>query len=114
MASLENTAATVASITDVQSSRDIRNLAIDMVGIKGARHPILVTDENVKEQSTIAEFDMYVDLPPDVKGTHMSRFIEILDGQDSALSLNSFESLLKTMTARLGAVSYTHLRAHET
>ena len=78
MASLENTAAAVASISDVQSSRDIRNLAIDMVGIKGARHPIVVADEDIKEQSTIAEFDMYVDLPPDVKGTHMSRFIEIL------------------------------------
>jgi len=105
MASLENAAAAVASISDVQSSRDIRNLAIDMVGIKGARHPIVVADEDIKEQSTIAEFDMYVDLPPDVKGTHMSRFIEILNSQDSALSLNAFKSLLEQMTAKLGATT---------
>ena len=89
MASLDNTATNVASIADVQSSKDLRNLAIDLVGIKGARHPILVADEDENEQSTIAEFDMYVDLPPNIKGTHMSRFIEILNGQDSALSLLS-------------------------
>ena len=94
MASLDNTATNVASIADVQSSKDLRNLAIDLVGIKGARHPILVADEDENEQSTIAEFDMYVDLPPNIKGTHMSRFIEILNGQDSALSLHSFKSLL--------------------
>ncbi|GIS87870.1 MAG: hypothetical protein CM1200mP18_05800 [Gammaproteobacteria bacterium] len=64
MASLDNTATNVASIADVQSSKDLRNLAIDLVGIKGARHPILVADEDENEQSTIAEFDMYVDLPP--------------------------------------------------
>ena len=105
MASLGNTATNVASIADVQSSKDLRNLAIDLVGIKGARHPILVADEDENEQSTIAEFDMYVDLPPNIKGTHMSRFIEILNGQDSALSLHSFKSLLKQMTARLGATT---------
>ncbi|HED18780.1 MAG TPA: GTP cyclohydrolase I FolE2, partial [Gammaproteobacteria bacterium] len=68
-----------ASIADVQSSPDTRHIAIDKVGIKDIRHPVRVKDRSEGEQHTVATFNMYVNLPHDFKGTHMSRFVEILN-----------------------------------
>ncbi|HEX5337906.1 MAG TPA: GTP cyclohydrolase, FolE2/MptA family, partial [Gallionella sp.] len=62
------------SIPDVQNSADTRQLAINRVGIKGIRHPVMVKDKSVGVQHTIATFNMYVHLPHNFKGTHMSRF----------------------------------------
>ncbi len=66
------------SIADVQSSLDTRRLPIDQVGIKDIRHPVRVKDKSQGEQHTIATFNMTVELPHNFKGTHMSRFVEIL------------------------------------
>ena len=65
-------------IPDVQNSADTRQIAINKVGIKSIRHPIKVQDKSAGIQHTIAVFNMYVGLPHNFKGTHMSRFVEIL------------------------------------
>ena len=63
------------SIEDVQNLADIRQLAIDKVGIKAIRHPVMVKDKTGGAQHTVAMFNMYVHLPQHFKGTHMSRFV---------------------------------------
>lgn len=93
------------SIADVQSSADTRHLAIDRVGIKGIRHPVKVKDKSVGVQHTIATFNMYVHLPHNFKGTHMSRFVEILNEHEREISVESFGSILRDMVARLEAQS---------
>jgi GTP cyclohydrolase I len=83
----------------VQSQHDVRHLAIDKVGIKGIRHPVVVKDKSIGVQHTIASFNMYVYLPHDFKGTHMSRFVEILNQHGREISVESFESILRDMEA---------------
>ena len=92
-------------IDDVQGSEDTRRIPIDKVGIKDIRHPIRVRDRSSGEQSTIANFNMYVDLPHNFKGTHMSRFIEILNKHEREISVKSFKDMLKEMNQRLDAKS---------
>lgn len=92
-------------IPDVQSSADTRHLAIDRVGIKGIRHPIKVKDKSIGVQHTVATFNMYVHLPHNFKGTHMSRFVEILNEHEREISVESFESILREMVVRLEAQS---------
>ncbi len=92
-------------IPDVQSSADTRHLAIDRVGIKGIRHPVKVKDKSVGVQHTIAAFNMYVHLPHNFKGTHMSRFVEILNHHEREISVESFEQILGEMVERLEAKS---------
>src|SRR5882762_2386431 len=91
-------------VEDVQSRVDTRRIAIDRVGIKDIRHPVRVKDRSAGEQHTIATFNMYVNLPHNFKGTHMSRFVEILHGERE-ISVESFGSLLAEMTERLEAES---------
>jgi len=88
-------------IEDVQNTEDKRHLDIDKVGIKDIRHPIIVKDKTGGEQHTIANFNMYVHLPHNFKGTHMSRFVEILNENDRAISVESFEKILRKMLSRL-------------
>lgn len=92
-------------IADVQNQADTRHLAIDKVGIKGIRHPVIVKDKSVGVQHTIATFNMYVYLPHDFKGTHMSRFVEILNHHGRDISVESFESILREMVEKLEAKS---------
>jgi GTP cyclohydrolase I len=92
-------------IADVQSSPDNRQLAINRVGIKGIRHPVKVKDKSVGVQHTIANFNMYVHLPHNFKGTHMSRFVEILNRHEREISVESFESMLRDMVTLLEAKS---------
>jgi GTP cyclohydrolase I len=92
-------------IADVQSSADTRQIAIDKVGIKSIRHPITVRDKSVGVQHTIANFNMYVSLPHNFKGTHMSRFVEILNGHDREISVENFPTMLRDMVKRLEAES---------
>jgi len=94
-----------SAIPDVQSLADTRHLAIDRVGIKGIRHPIKVKDKSVGVQHTVATFDMYVHLPHNFKGTHMSRFVEILNEHEREISVESFEKILREMVTRLEAQS---------
>ncbi|MEC5400260.1 GTP cyclohydrolase FolE2 [Uliginosibacterium sp. H1] len=93
----------LAAMPDVQSSEDLRHLAIDRVGIKSIRHPVKVKDRSEGVQHTIANFDMYVGLPHNFKGTHMSRFVEILNSHDREISVENFEPMLRQMVERLEA-----------
>lgn len=93
------------TIEDVQNTLDTRDLAIDKVGIKGIRHPIIVKDRADGQQHTIAMFNMYVHLPKQFKGTHMSRFVEILNMHEHEISIESFETILREMIKRLEAES---------
>jgi GTP cyclohydrolase I len=90
-------------IADVQGSADTRQIAIDKVGIKDIRHPVRVKDRSEGEQHTIACFNMYVDLPHNFKGTHMSRFVEILNLHEREIGVESFRVMLSEMTERLEA-----------
>ncbi len=90
-------------IADVQNSADTRQIAINKVGIKDIRHPVRVRDRSVGEQHTIANFNMYVNLPHNFKGTHMSRFIEILNAHEREISVDSFKDMLSEMARRLEA-----------
>jgi GTP cyclohydrolase I len=93
------------SIADVQNSADTRRIPIDKVGIKDIRHPVRVKDRSVGEQHTIANFNMYVNLPHNFKGTHMSRFVEILNTHEREITVESCREMLKEMTERLEADS---------
>jgi GTP cyclohydrolase I len=90
-------------IPDVQRSADTRHLAIDRVGIKSIRHPVRIADKSGGVQHTVAMFNMYVHLPHDFKGTHMSRFVEILNSHEREISVESFETILREMVQRLEA-----------
>jgi GTP cyclohydrolase IB len=92
----------VTEIEDVQGRADTRRLPINRVGIKDIRHPVRVKDRSAGEQHTIATFNMYVSLPHNFKGTHMSRFVEILHGERE-ISVESFRAMLEKMTDRLEA-----------
>jgi len=92
-------------IEDVQNRKDTRNIPINKVGIKDIRHPVRVRDRSGGEQHTIATFNMYVNLPHNFKGTHMSRFVEILHQHEREISVKSFKEMLAEMTARLEAQS---------
>ena len=94
---------TVTSIADVQASADTRRIPINKVGIKDIRHPVRVKDRSAGEQHTIATFNMYVNLPHNFKGTHMSRFVEILNRHEREISVESFKEMLAEMTEVLEA-----------
>ena len=93
------------AIPDVQNSEDTRQIAINKVGIKSIRHPIKVKDKSTGIQHTIAMFNMYVGLPHNFKGTHMSRFVEILNSHEREISVENFPAMLRDMVARLEAES---------
>jgi len=92
-------------IADVQRTADTRRIPIDKVGIKDIRHPVRVMDRSGGEQHTIATFNMYVNLPHNFKGTHMSRFVEILNQHEREITVESFREMLSEMTERLEADS---------
>jgi GTP cyclohydrolase I len=91
------------SIEDVQNIHDTRRIPIDRVGIKAIRHPIRFLQRDGGLQATIAAFDMYVNLPHDQKGTHMSRFVELLNEAVDKVSVENFLAIIADMTARLEA-----------
>ncbi|HEC73336.1 MAG TPA: GTP cyclohydrolase I FolE2 [Methylophaga aminisulfidivorans] len=93
-------------IEDVQNIADQRKIAIDKVGIKDIKHPVKVSDRSTGEQYTIANFNMYVNLPHQFKGTHMSRFVEILnEHNEREITVKTFREMLGKMTERLDAES---------
>lgn len=95
----------IPPIADVQGAADTRRIAINKVGIKAIRHPVRVRDRTGGEQHTIANFNMYVNLPHNFKGTHMSRFVEILNKHEREISVASFKDMLHEMTGLLSADS---------
>ncbi|MDH3692262.1 MAG: GTP cyclohydrolase FolE2 [Gammaproteobacteria bacterium] len=102
-ANVEATGTATPIIADVQGHPDTRQIAIDKVGIKDIRHPVRVKDRSAGEQHTIATFNMYVELPHNFKGTHMSRFVEILNNHEREISVASFRGMIREMTERLDA-----------
>jgi GTP cyclohydrolase I len=93
------------TMPDVQGSQDTRQIPINKVGIKDIRHPVRVADRSGGEQHTIANFNMYVNLPHNFKGTHMSRFVEILNEHEREITVKSFKHMLSEMVERLEAQS---------
>jgi GTP cyclohydrolase I len=91
------------NIPDVQSDRDSRKLAIDKVGIKAIRHPVKIQERLGGVQHTIALFNMYVGLPHHFKGTHMSRFVEILEAHEREITVETFQVMLREMVEKLEA-----------
>ena len=96
------------SIPDVQSTLDTRHIAIQKVGVKGVRHPLRIQTKN-GIQSSVGTWNMYVRLPDQKKGTHMSRFIALLEeftGSDSEpLNTEVFNQLIRDMLKLLDAES---------
>ncbi|WP_298266817.1 GTP cyclohydrolase FolE2 [Geobacter sp.] len=92
-------------LRDVQKTPDTRKIPISKVGVKDISYPIVVMDKNRKFQQTVARVNMYVDLPHHFKGTHMSRFIEILNAYREEIALDKMESILQRMKEKLGASS---------
>ena len=93
----------VQSIPDIQSSFDHRRLPIQRVGIKSLRYPLRVRMADGSEQSTVATVDADVALPADKKGTHMSRFVEVLERMPAPLDHAGFDALAQDMLLRLQA-----------
>ena len=98
------------SLPDVQSSQDARNIIIQRVGVKSVTYPVRVAARG-GPQASVAVIDMYVGLPAHVKGTHMSRFLEVLEGFDAPLSSATLTRLMAEMLERLEADSgYIEIR----
>jgi GTP cyclohydrolase I len=91
-------------LPDVQSSADLRQLAIQQVGVRAIRHPVTIASAR-GPQPAVASIDMFVGLPAHQKGTHMSRFIAVLQENREPLSAGAVGSLLRSMLQRLEASS---------
>src|SRR5499433_1895917 len=94
-----------ARLHDKQSERDDRRLRIDKVGVRGLRFPIQVRDKAHVLQNTIATIGMYVDLPKEFKGTHMSRFIEVLNAHGGIVHVENITDILHAMQRKLNAAT---------
>ncbi|MHB8520931.1 MAG: GTP cyclohydrolase FolE2 [Limisphaerales bacterium] len=92
-----------ARLQDKQSERDHRELRIDKVGVRGLRFPVQVRDKAHTLQNTIATIGMYVDLPKEFKGTHMSRFLEVLHAHGSVMHVENIPDILHAMQQKLKA-----------
>ena len=91
-------------LKDTQNEPDFRKLAIDRVGVKDLRYPIQVRDRKKgSEQSTVATVQLTVDLPHHFKGTHMSRFVEVLNSHGSVLHVSNIRDILVKLQKRLDA-----------
>ncbi|MCL4478706.1 MAG: GTP cyclohydrolase FolE2 [Deltaproteobacteria bacterium] len=90
---------------DVQNTIDHRGINIDKVGVKNIRYPITVLDKLHEVQHTIASINMYVDLPKQFKGTHMSRFIEILNQYRGNINIKDYPDILDNMQRKFNAHS---------
>ena len=88
---------------DTQNQSDHRKIDIKKVGVKTVTYPITVLDKAQKSQRTIATINMYVNLPHQFKGTHMSRFIEILNRFHGKIDIKNFNAILEEMKQRLDA-----------
>jgi len=100
--------AVLAPLHDKQSERDHRELRIDKVGVRGLRFPIQVRDKARAVQNTVATIGMFVDLPKEFKGTHMSRFIEVLNAHGNVIHVENITDILYAMQAKFQAAT-SHL-----
>ncbi|MDR3210367.1 MAG: GTP cyclohydrolase FolE2 [Planctomycetota bacterium] len=88
---------------DVQAKFDDRDLPIDLVGVKGLRYPVTVRDKARQRQSTIAELSLSVGLPKHYRGTHMSRFVEVIHEHRAQVDMETLPSIVATLRERLEA-----------
>jgi GTP cyclohydrolase I len=88
---------------DVQNQKDDRRVDIQKVGVKGVQYPITVLDKKNRTQATVATINLYADLPHDFKGTHMSRFIEVVNQYYVDISMNNFLQMLDEIRHLLDA-----------
>lgn len=93
----------MANLKDTQNERDDRKLAIDRVGVKNLRFPLRIRDRDQSQQHTVATVTMAVDLPHHYKGTHMSRFVEILHAHGRELTVASIAAMPRELLSRLNA-----------
>jgi GTP cyclohydrolase IB len=101
----KNAATATSSMPDMQKRPDHRRIPIAKVGVKDITYPVVVMDKNRTLQHTVAKVNMYVDLPHHFKGTHMSRFVEILNKYREHIALDKLETILNEMKSRLGSDS---------
>lgn len=94
---------TAGKLEDKQSEPDHRKLRIDKVGVRGLRFPIQLQDKAHSVQNTIATIGMYVDLPKEFKGTHMSRFLEVLNAHGNLIHVENIPDILRAMQRKLKA-----------
>ncbi|MGA2869327.1 MAG: GTP cyclohydrolase, FolE2/MptA family, partial [Verrucomicrobiota bacterium] len=99
---------TPVKLDDKQSERDTRELRIDKVGVRGLRFPIQVRDKARSVQNTVATIGMFVDLPKEFKGTHMSRFVEVLNAHGSVIHVENISDILHSLQKKLHAAT-SHL-----
>lgn len=90
---------------DVQNQKDSRNIDIKKVGVKGVKYPIIVLDRRNGVQNVYASINMYVNLPHHFKGTHMSRFVEILNAHRGKINMRTFHTILDEVREKLHAES---------
>ncbi|MDI3471742.1 MAG: cyclohydrolase [Thermotogaceae bacterium] len=88
---------------DVQNEKDYRNIPINRVGVEGVHYPIIVMDKSKRNQRTIGKITMSVDLPKDFRGTHMSRFIEVLNKHKNKINPHNIENMLEDIRIALNA-----------
>ncbi len=93
----------IQKLHDTQNQRDRRGIAIDRVGVRGLRYPIQVRDKARKLQHTVATVTLTVDLPHHFKGTHMSRFVEVLNEFGPVLHVDNIQTILRDLARRLDA-----------
>lgn len=96
------------TLPDTQNQKDLRQIPIDKVGVKNLKYPVIVKDRDNEVQHTIATISMTVDLPKEFKGTHMSRFVEILQRKEREFHVDSIDQILKEMQTKLNA-SASHI-----
>lgn len=102
------TACAVPPLCDKQSERDHRELRIDKVGVRGLRFPVQVRDKAHVHQNTVATIGMFVDLPKEFKGTHMSRFLEVLNAHGNVVHVENIPDILFAMQKKFHAAT-SHL-----
>ena len=88
---------------DIQSEQDTRAVPLQKVGVKGVKYPVTVLDKTSKKQQTTATVDLFVNLPHNYKGTHMSRFIEVFHKYHEDISMHQFLDMLEEMRTKLSA-----------
>jgi GTP cyclohydrolase IB len=91
------------SLHDIQSQEDVRGIAIDDVGVSGLRYPITVLDQRAERQQTVAEISLSVGLPHHFKGTHMSRFLEVMNAHRGEVTVRTIPAILRELKQRLEA-----------
>ncbi|MBN2017208.1 MAG: GTP cyclohydrolase I FolE2 [Candidatus Cloacimonetes bacterium] len=97
-------------LNDVQGQKDSRQIPINKVGVKGIKYPVVLQDRRNNEQNSVADINMYVELPHNFRGTHMSRFIEILHHYHRETIIDNLEELLEEMKLKLDAdVAYIEI-----